>query len=124
MEATCLEESRSGHVKAGNMTNFVAHLDRYGQEEWTQVKDATGKAEVFRANEQGNESSNEWARANAQFPLAVQRMRAEVWMEQAELEVKNANWAKVLVSTENALKEKPDHVRAKQLRDQAKLQAK
>ena len=46
-------------------------------------------------------------------------MRAEIWMEQAEMEVKNTNWAKVLVYAESALKEKPKHVRATQLRDQA-----
>lgn len=112
-------EVASEHVKIGDMTDFVAHMDRYGHEEWAQVKDAISKAEAFKSNEQGIESSNEWARAQAQFPSAIQRMHAEIWMEQAELEAKKNNWAKVLIYAENALKEKPDHVRAKQLRDQA-----
>ena len=112
-------EIASDHVKIGDMTDFIAHMERYGQEEWTQVKDAISKAEAFRLNEQGAESSNELARAYTQFPSVVQRMRAEIWMEQAEMEVKNTNWAKVLVYAESALKEKPKHVRATQLRDQA-----
>jgi hypothetical protein len=40
-------------------------------------------------------------------------------MEQAELAAKGTNWAKALVYSEKALKEKEDHARAKQLRDQA-----
>ena len=112
-------EVASNHVKIGDMTDFIAYMDRYGQEEWAQVKDAISKAETFRANEQGEESANEWTRARTLFPSAVQRMRAEIWMEQAELEAKNVNWPKVLICAGNALKEKPDHLRAKQLRDQA-----
>ncbi|MBI3413968.1 MAG: hypothetical protein HY043_01400 [Verrucomicrobia bacterium] len=112
-------EVTSDHVKIGDMTDFIAYMDRYGREEWAQVKDALSKAEAFRSNEQGSESSSEWTKARAQFPSAVQRMRAELWMEQAETEAKNNNWTKALVYAENALKEKPDHVRAKQLRDQA-----
>ena len=112
-------EISSDHVKIGDMADFIAHMDRYGQEEWAQVKDAIGKAETFRTNEQGSESASEWTRARAQFPLAVQRTRAEIWMEQAEVGAKNNNWAKVLLYAGSALKHKPDHVRAKQLRDQA-----
>jgi hypothetical protein len=33
--------------------------------------------------------------------------------------VKSNNWGKVLIYAERALKEKPDHARARQLRDQA-----
>jgi tetratricopeptide (TPR) repeat protein len=119
LSKTLKREVASDHVKIGDMTDFTTHMDRYGQEEWAQVKDAISKADAFRFNEQGAESSNEWAKAVAQFPSAVQRMRAEIWMEQAELEVKNNNWTKALIYAENALKEKPDHVRARQLRDQA-----
>ena len=119
LSQTLKMEVASDHIKIGDMTDFIAYMDRYGQEEWAQVKDAISKAEAFRSNEQGTESSNAWAKAIAQFPSAVQRMRAEIWMEQAELEAKNNNWAKVLVYAENALKEKPGHIRAKQLRDQA-----
>jgi tetratricopeptide (TPR) repeat protein len=112
-------EVASDYIKTGDMTDFVAHMDKYGQEEWAQVKDAISKAEAFSANEQGVESANEWSKAYTLFPSAVHRMRAEIWMEQADLEVKNNNWTKVLIYVENALREKPDHVRAKQLRDQA-----
>jgi len=119
LSKTLKREVASDHVKIGDMTDFLTHMDRYGQEEWVQVKDAISKADAFRSNEQGAESSNEWAKAVAQFPSAVQRMRAEMWLEQAEFEAKNTNWTKALIYAENALKEKPDHVRAKQLRDQA-----
>jgi hypothetical protein len=112
-------EVASAHIKPGDMTDFMAHMERYGQEEWTQVKNAVRKAEEFTLNEQGIESSEEWAKANAGFTSAVKRMRAEIWMEQAEVEAKNTNWANVLIHAEHALKEKPDHARAKQLRDQA-----
>jgi len=113
------QEVSSDQIKIGDMTDFIAHMDRYGQEEWAQIKDAVSKAEAFSLNEQGAESLNEWSKATAQFPSAVHRMRAEIWMEQADLAVKNNNWAKVLIYAEKALKEKPEHVRAKQLRDQA-----
>lgn len=112
-------EVESDYIKTGDMADLVAHMDKYGQEEWAQVKDAVGKAEAFSSNEQGIESANEWSKVYSAFPSAVHRMRAEIWMEQADLAVKNNNWTKVLIYAENALKEKPDHVRAKQLRDQA-----
>jgi len=80
---------------------------------------AIGKAEAFGQNEQGAESLSEWSKAAAQFPLAVQRMRAEIWMEQADLAAKSNNWGKALIYAEHALKEKPDLARARQLRDQA-----
>jgi tetratricopeptide (TPR) repeat protein len=114
-------EVANDYIKTGDMTDFVAHMDKYGQEEWAQVKDSVNKAEAFGLNEQGIESSNEWAKAYALFPSAVHKMRAGIWMEQADLAVKSTNWAKVLIYAEKALKEKPDHVRAKQLRDQADL---
>ena len=119
MSRALKREVASDHVKTGDMTDFIAHMERYGQEEWTQVKNAVRKAEEFRLNEQGTESSEEWTRANAGFAPAVKRMRAEIWMEQAEAEAKGTNWANVLIHAESALKEKPDHARAKQLRDQA-----
>jgi len=119
MSGALNQEVSSDQIKIGDMTDFIAHMDRYGQEEWAQIKDAVSKAEAFSLNEQGAESLNEWSKATAQFPSAVHRMRAEIWMEQADLAVKNNNWAKVLIYAEKALKEKPEHVRAKQLRDQA-----
>ena len=114
-------EVESDYIKTGDMTDFIAHMDKYGQEEWAQVKDSVNKAEAFGLNEQGIESSNEWSKAYTLFPSAVHRVRAEIWMEQADLAVKSNNWTKVLIYAENALREKPDHVRAKQLRDQADL---
>jgi hypothetical protein len=114
-------EMANGHIKAGDMTDFITHMDKYGKEEWAQVKDAVRKAEVLMSAEQGDESSKEWTRAYEQFPAAVQRMLAETWMDQAEMHANGPSpaWAKVLVCAEKALKEKPDHVRAKELRDLA-----
>jgi len=77
------------------------------------------QAEAFSQNEQGAESLSEWSKAYAQFPSAVQRMRAEIWMEQADLAAKATIGARPLIYAERALKEKPDHARARQLRDQA-----
>ena len=114
-------EVENDYIKIGDKTDLVTQMDKYGQEEWAQVKDAVGKAEAFSANEQGVESANEWSKAYTLFPSAVHRMRAEIWMEQADLESKNNNWTKALIYAENALREKPDHVRAKLLRDQADL---
>jgi tetratricopeptide (TPR) repeat protein len=119
MSAALNREVTENQIKVGDMTDFIAHMDRYGQEEWTQIKEAIGKAEAFSQNEQGAESLNEWSKAYALFPAAVQRMRAEIWMEQADLAAKSNNWGKALIYAERALKEKPDHARARQLRDQA-----
>lgn len=112
-------EVSDNQIKVGDMSDFIAHMDRYGQEEWAQVKEAISKAEAFSQNEQGAESLSEWSKAYAQFPSAVQRMHAEIWMEQANLAVKSNNWGKALIFAERALKEKPDHARARELRDQA-----
>jgi tetratricopeptide (TPR) repeat protein len=119
MSAALNREVTENQIKVGDMTDFIAHMDRYGQEEWTQIKEAIGKAEAFSQNEQGAESLNEWSKAYALFPAAVQRMRAEIWMEQADLAAKSNNWGKALIYAERALKEEPDHARARQLRDQA-----
>jgi len=119
MSAALNREVTENQIKVGDMTDFIAHMDRYGQEEWTQIKEAIGKAEAFSQNEQGAESLSEWSKAYALFPSAVQRMRAEIWMEQADLAAKSNNWGKALIYAERALKEKPDHARARQLRDQA-----
>jgi tetratricopeptide (TPR) repeat protein len=119
MYAMLNREVTENQIKVGDMTDFIAHMDRYGQDEWAQVKDAISKAEAYSQNEQGAESLSEWSKAIALFPSAVQRMRAEIWMEQADLAAKNNDWAKVLIFAERALKEKPDHVLALQLRDQA-----
>lgn len=119
MSKTLDQEAAGGRIQAGDMTDFIAHMDAYGQEEWIQVKDSIAKAEEFRANEQGAESRAEWAKASTLFPEAVKSMRAEIWMEHADLAVKNGNWANALVFAENALKIKPQHVRAMQVRDQA-----
>jgi hypothetical protein len=121
MSAALNREVTENQIKIGDMTDFIAHMDRYGQEEWAQIKEAISKAEAFSQNEQGAESLNEWSKAYAQFPSAVQRMRAEIWMEQADLAAKSNNWGKALIYAERALKEKPDHARARQLRDQADL---
>jgi len=118
--ATALDQEVAvERIKVGDMTDFIAHMDRYGREEWAQIKDAIAKAEAFSQNEQGAESLAEWTKVNGLFPAAVQRMRAEIWLEQAELAAKSNNWQRALVHAERALKEKPDHARARQLRDQA-----
>ncbi len=114
-----VREVASDHVTLGDMSDFTAHMDQYGHEEWAQVKEAIKKAEDLRCDERGSESSSEWMKACAQLPAAVKRMRAEIWMERAEQEVVKTNWSKVLVYSENALKEMAEHIRAKQLRDQA-----
>jgi tetratricopeptide (TPR) repeat protein len=119
MSTALNREVTENQIKIGDMTDFIAHMDRYGQEEWAQIKEAISKAEAFSQNEQGAESLSEWSKAYAQFPSAVQRMRAEIWMEQADLAAKSNNWGKALIYAERALKEKPDHARARQLRDQA-----
>ena len=119
MSAALNREVTENQIKVGDMTDFIAHMDRYGQEEWTQVKEAINKAETFSQNEQGAESLSEWSKAYAQFPSAVQRMRAEIWMEQADLAAKSNNWGNALIYAQRALNEKPDLVRAKQLRDEA-----
>ncbi len=119
MSAALTNEVARDYIKTGDMTDFVVHMDKYGQEEWAQVKDAISKAEAFSVNEQGVESASEWSKAYTLFPSAVHRMRAEIWMEQADFEGKSNNWTKVLIYAENALREKPDYVRARQLRDQA-----
>ena len=112
-------ESKSNHIKMGDMSDFAAHMDRYCHEEWAQVLDTVNRAGSLSSEENGADSSNEWAKACAQLSSAVQRMRAEVWVEKAEQEAASTNWAKALIYAENALKEKPGHVEARQLRDQA-----
>ena len=112
-------EVADDHVKTGDMADFIAHMDRYGFEEWAQIKDAVSKAGNLLCAERGIESSSEWMKACAQLPSAVQRMRAEIWMERAEQEVKNNDWAKVIVYAAKALEEKPELARARMLRDRA-----
>ena len=114
-----VRENNSNHIKMGDMSDFNALMDRYGHEEWVEVKETVNRASKLSDVEQGAESSNEWVKACAQLQAAVQRMHAELWIEQAEQEAKSTNWAKAVVYAENALKDKPGHVRARELRDQA-----
>lgn len=114
-----LRESKNNHIKMGDMSDFGAHMDRYSHEEWTQVLDTVNRARSLSSEENGAFSSNEWAKACVQLSVAVQKLRAEIWFEKAEQEAASNNWARALIYAENALKEKPDHVRARRFRDQA-----
>ncbi len=114
-------EVNDNYIKTGNLSDLMAHMDKYGFDEWSQVKEAVSKAEAFGLNEQGAESLKEWNSAIKAFPAAINRMRAEIWMEQAESAYKGTNWINTLIYAEQALKQKPDHGRAKELRDQADI---
>ena len=119
LEGALLREKNSEHIELGDMSDFAAHLERYNHEEWTKVLDAVDKAGRLSDEENGIGSSNEWSNACALLSSALQGMRAEVWVASAEQEAASNNWAKALICAEKALKEKPDHIRARELRDQA-----
>jgi hypothetical protein len=112
-------EVADNHISPGTMDGFYAHMDRYGRDEWTAVKEMIAKAEQYGAAERGPEGSNAWKQACALLPAATARMRAEVTLEKAENELKQRNWDKVLAYAQAALAERPDLARARQLRDQA-----
>ena len=114
-------EANEGRIKAGDMTAFIHQMDRYGQDDWAEVKMTLNKALEQMKNEKGHESLAAWKLAGTKLPLAVQRMHAEMWLENAEAEVTSNNWAKVLIYSQNALREYPNIPRARQLRDQANL---
>lgn len=113
------QEVTNMHLAPGNMSEFFSYMERYGYEDWNRVQDAIRKAKDFANDERGEESSEEWAQAVSLLPVAIQRARAEVWVEKAEQEVVNNNWAKVLIYAQNALSEQADNVRARELMDKA-----
>lgn len=113
------EEMRGNQLDLHERKGFVEQLNRYGQEDWTRVEDLAARAEKQHAAMQGQAAAELWRQAAEQLPGTMRRMRAEKLVEKAEAEAKTNNWTQVLLFSDRALQEQPNHARAAELRKKA-----
>ena len=117
-----LQETASERLKtAALMKDFAGLMDQHPNpnEPWTVARQSAEKAKGLGEQEKWEQSGLAWEQAGSSLPQAIQLMRADIWVKQAEMEIKRGNACAATNCAENALKEMPRYSQAMQRRELA-----
>ncbi|MFZ2657655.1 MAG: hypothetical protein WAX69_22165 [Victivallales bacterium] len=105
-----------GLITPENGQKLTSLLDKYGGEEWMNVRANLNEASAcWQKGNNWTAWSNACSSAANGFPRAVRQMYAGIWLERAEIEVQKDNAAGILSFAKKALEEYPGHAKAEEL---------